>query len=83
MKRWTTKENLMKQVWKFLFSKKQENLGKSNLKICWTCIILGPAPKKKGLWMGAGLDDLDDEDLTDSSDEETEKGEKQKAVAKT
>lgn len=39
----------------------------------------GPAPKKKGLWMGAGLDDLedlDDSDLSDSDDE------KEKAVEK-
>merc|ERR1719511_345537 len=30
----------------------------------------GPTVKKaKGLWMGAGLDDLDEDDLSDSSDE--------------
>jgi len=42
----------------------------------------GPAPKKKGLWLGDGLDgldELDDSDLTDS-DEEKEP-EKEKAVA--
>ena len=44
--------------------------------------FVGPAPKKKGLWLGDGLDgldELDDSDLTDS-DEEKEP-EKEKAVA--
>ena len=31
----------------------------------------GPAEKKaKGLWMGAGLDDLDDDDLSDSEEDD-------------
>jgi len=32
----------------------------------------GPAPKKKGLWIGDGLEDLDDSDLTDSDDDSDE-----------
>ena len=43
----------------------------------------GPDVKKaKGMFMMAGLEDLEDEDLTDSSDEEEEEKEgKTKAVA--
>jgi len=39
----------------------------------------GPVPKKKGMWMGSGLDDLDDLDDSDLSDSDDEK---EKAVAK-
>jgi len=44
--------------------------------------VEAPVPKKKGLWIGDGLDELDDSDLTDS-DEEAEKSDSKTAVATT